>query len=643
MSQMPSPDGATSESSSRRLSVDEICQKYQAELDAGRRPKIEKVLAQVKEKYHERLLRSLLTTEVSYRRRAGETPNSSEYRGRFPEYRTLVDEVFEFLGAEVSKELPSAVRRALPVSELLKQSSENTKSTIKPPPLPESAASATKVVAEGETRVGGKVAQKPGESVKPAVKPPPMPASKTPAQEAPSRKVATTPTHHDEDLETLLSVVVPQAPPKRKKTAEEMDEAKERHERRKERQKQKDRERRRLKVQGPEVVVDPRDIDPPEEFLLPMILLVVSGVLNLVTAAILVPAGIPALLYILFKIIFVLVSIVVTTGALYAAAAILGTHYGYLNTGLIKITAICLTQSWISDLAWWGPVPALFNIAAWATTYTLFQLFFDLEPMEVVSSMAIVRVIRGLSYAFIFVAFMQALAGVGAIVDRNDDVKLEFKPRVFNEAAVEASRKKAREELAKLEAEPEPKELPRIEIPVVDPEAPMQPLNQQDPTNVKQPDKAVLEALNTQSLKLAQRFSNHLILQDYDAAYQLTSKEYKNHASLEVFQNQFEMFFTILGLPLTIEPRVLSADPVEISRHPQFHTETIPDGTQMALVELKLTYDVPVGDGRDEEFDENFVEAVRNADNDRPKEGTMTLILVNEGGKGRVGIFEFEE
>ena len=65
--------------------VDEACDRFEAELKAGRRPAVEDYVGAAAEAERPALLRELVAVEAAYRRRAGEEPRADEYRDRFPD------------------------------------------------------------------------------------------------------------------------------------------------------------------------------------------------------------------------------------------------------------------------------------------------------------------------------------------------------------------------------------------------------------------------------------------------------------------------------------------------------------------------------------------------------------------------------
>jgi tRNA A-37 threonylcarbamoyl transferase component Bud32 len=82
--------------------IDEVCDHFEADWRAGRRPRIEEVLEAEPEAWRPELLRHLLAVELAYRRRAGEAPEPEEYRCRFPAQTALIDRMFEVTAGEAA-------------------------------------------------------------------------------------------------------------------------------------------------------------------------------------------------------------------------------------------------------------------------------------------------------------------------------------------------------------------------------------------------------------------------------------------------------------------------------------------------------------------------------------------------------------
>jgi WD40 repeat protein len=70
---------------------DPICDRFEDDWLAGRRPQLEPFLELVLQADRPALLRELLALELDYRRQCGEQPTAAEYRLRLPEYAGLID------------------------------------------------------------------------------------------------------------------------------------------------------------------------------------------------------------------------------------------------------------------------------------------------------------------------------------------------------------------------------------------------------------------------------------------------------------------------------------------------------------------------------------------------------------------------
>jgi serine/threonine-protein kinase len=75
--------------------VNRVCDGLEAAWRAGRRPRIEDVVALEAEPGRSVLLRELLAVELAARRRAGEVPDRREYLDRFPDESVVIDAVFD--------------------------------------------------------------------------------------------------------------------------------------------------------------------------------------------------------------------------------------------------------------------------------------------------------------------------------------------------------------------------------------------------------------------------------------------------------------------------------------------------------------------------------------------------------------------
>jgi serine/threonine-protein kinase len=70
--------------------IDVVCDRFEAEWQAGRRPQIEAYLGEVPESARPHLLRELLRVDIAYRMQHGETLLPQDYQSRFPEKASLI-------------------------------------------------------------------------------------------------------------------------------------------------------------------------------------------------------------------------------------------------------------------------------------------------------------------------------------------------------------------------------------------------------------------------------------------------------------------------------------------------------------------------------------------------------------------------
>src|SRR5262249_39463226 len=80
-----------------------------------------------------------------------------------------------------------------------------------------------------------------------------------------------------------------------------------------------------------------RSSDPPSEFLVPLILLGAGLVATTLTTLMLRPESIPLGIWVAIRMTIIVVSALLTYGALFIAAQVLDTDYGYISTGAVKV------------------------------------------------------------------------------------------------------------------------------------------------------------------------------------------------------------------------------------------------------------------------------------------------------------------
>jgi hypothetical protein len=83
--------------------IDEVCDRFEAEWLAGRRPRIEAVLGESLEAHHPALLHELIVLDLELRRRGGETPRLDDYRSRFPADPAVLDSAFAMNGTTIRR------------------------------------------------------------------------------------------------------------------------------------------------------------------------------------------------------------------------------------------------------------------------------------------------------------------------------------------------------------------------------------------------------------------------------------------------------------------------------------------------------------------------------------------------------------
>ena len=74
--------------------VEAACNDFEKAWQDGGTPKLEEALAGKPDEVLPILFRELLPLDVYYRTRAGENPAAAEYVGRFPQWQSLIRDVF---------------------------------------------------------------------------------------------------------------------------------------------------------------------------------------------------------------------------------------------------------------------------------------------------------------------------------------------------------------------------------------------------------------------------------------------------------------------------------------------------------------------------------------------------------------------
>jgi serine/threonine-protein kinase len=79
--------------------LDPVCDRFEADWQAGRRPRLEEFLPLVEESDRPALLRELLALELDHRARRGEYPSLDEYRTRLPAHAAVIETTFAALSS----------------------------------------------------------------------------------------------------------------------------------------------------------------------------------------------------------------------------------------------------------------------------------------------------------------------------------------------------------------------------------------------------------------------------------------------------------------------------------------------------------------------------------------------------------------
>jgi len=656
-------DSPSSSGRSRKLSLDVICQAFQKELEEGRRPKIEKVLSQLKEKYHERVLRSLMMSEIGYRRRAGDSPSKSQYLARFPAFEEVVEGVFEFLGpAPLGKPLPSALRASGMVSMITSQSSldfpiavdessgfdrdDNSKpgdTTTDSKSRTNSGIRPSGAKAGGDSRASTPRKESSGTRSSPtrSSQSPPQktsgqksslrgenPQKKGPVQkQAASKPSASQIEHIDDDLNSLLSVNIKKKP-ERKKTDEEIEEARERLERLKEKQRKKDREKR-LKV-----TVDHEDFVeessgptvPMGEFQLPLIVTIVSAILNLVVLLLITQEQFSLGIFVVVKVLILTFLFGATLLALFVAAYVLGTQYGYLHTAILKVAAICLTQAWIADLWYLVPLPVVYEAGCWIATLVLFQLFFEIDTMDAIYSIIIVNVTRKITAIYLAVVVMQLIANNPWIAEKADqqmqqmEMEEGVEAKVHNPQVVADAKDKAKKENDEIKADPTADDVPKVPAPKRE--------GDENDNPVDPAERPVLQKdfpeMTASLMKFSHRFANLIILEELEDAYELTSPEYQKTTSLADFKTLLLDVQNASGIPIGSMEHIETSEVPAIQQRGIAHEVDTPEEDLLAITRITFKVDTKV-DEQGGAFD-----IVDNT------EAILDLLLIKEDGKIRI-------
>ena len=383
--------------------IEQISHRFLESWQLGQPEQIEKLLMKVPPADQERLLRGLLIIELGRRRNTGEDPQPDEYVRRFPHHGGLIKQVFEMAPRARKK-------KSRPPGETPQPASP-------PPPAvenPTSKQQALRSTQKVATPAGAKPASVPA-SPSPGGKSAKSDSGKSPPKKVSKRAPAPTADVPDED--EFGALVAADSAKKFSGPAPVMRKKK------KERPAEDTSWKQYLK----------EDKAPATEFLIPAVLAGVSLAIYVVFTILNVPAGSSVAPYLGIKLGFTVALTFVTLLALFVAAALLDTTYGFLHTAIVKIVAIVLTQAWLSDVLGLIPVPFVGNVIVWLATFYMFVSFFDLDHLEAIRSMVIVRGVHILAFWLFFAGMIglvmsgkggavgDALAGLGGVADAEAD------------------------------------------------------------------------------------------------------------------------------------------------------------------------------------------------------------------------------
>jgi hypothetical protein len=385
--------------------IEQLSHRFLESWQLGQPEQIEKLLMQVSTADQERLLRGLLIIELGRRRNAGHDPQPEEYARRFPHHAALVKQVFEMAPparkkkSRPSGEAPQPAPPRLPAVENPTSKQQALRSTqkiaspasAKPASVPAGKSPAGKSLGAGPAKAPNR--EKSSRAGRPSA-----PAADVPAEDEFAALVAA-------DSEKKYGAPAPVVRKKKKEKPVEKPQKK--------------------RSQG--------ESQPATEFLIPLVLAVVSLAIYVVVAFVTVPQGAPVGLYLGFKLGFTLILTVITILALFVAAALLDTTYGFFDTAIVKSLAIVLTQAWMSEISALIPIPYLGSLVTWVATFYMFVAFFDLDHLEAIRSMFIVRGVYTLAFMLLFAGMISlvisgkggavgdALAGLGGVADAEAD------------------------------------------------------------------------------------------------------------------------------------------------------------------------------------------------------------------------------
>lgn len=489
-------------------SVEDLCHHFLTNWKSGERQPIEMLLPKVSADDQDRLLRGLLVIELRSRRNAGEDPLAEEYVERFPGRDVLVKQVFEMVPARRGRSRPQP---GAPLPSAPDAAEE---------PAPKQA------VAERSKKVTPP-AEKKAERGSPKTHPPKKESTASRREPEPeaspeSDEFAALVARDKSERRAPPPVVV-----KKKKKEKEKPEPAERKKRRK------------------------GDAQPAIEFVIPLSMAIASFVIVLVLAIFNPAEQVWSIGWRLgFTLGMMVVSTIATTLALFVAAALLDTTYGYFHTAVLKIVAIVLTQSWIADLYSVLPVPFLWGFVAWLATFYMFVAFFDLDHLDAIRSMVIVRMAHTLMF---WLAFAMLVAGAVSFGGGGGDIMPGADDADEMEGAEEGG-------------------------PV--------------PGNFAPNDKSA----EARYRALTQQFGNAVFSEDYAAAYQLMSPEYQAGTAFEAFAAIHRKARADYGKPLKCEVDVGALDPAELKGPDYARFASVPAEARRAWMHAEFALEIVDGE-----------------------------------------------
>jgi hypothetical protein len=270
---------------------------------------------------------------------------------------------------------------------------------------------------------------------------------------------------------------------------------------------------------------------------MPAGLALASLVIFLVVAAFTVPKTFSTSTYVWNKLGFMLTVIAISLPLLVGASFLMGICFGELQTMLIKIPMILLTQAWAEDLLTLVPLPYVSTFGAWAVTIYLCVNAFELEALEAFASTC---VMRGAHTAVYWFLFLRALAPPAA--DAQAQQNWLFNPQVSGQSEPIDKKEPALKRDEDNKQDDKAGDAKKVESPndkpgAAEPDKRPRP-GSQDPTS------------EDRSLSVTREFGAALVAQDYERAYAMMSKRYRQAVAFEAFSATHREAVKRYGKPL---------------------------------------------------------------------------------------------